>query len=177
MNIGTFFAPSRACRARRVSRSQLRAIVASIALVLASVIPAVAVPSGEMAVLPEDRRAGDWVMEFDARFAAGAPRDFILRLFSPRDNRPDAKPASWCYTKTTISFAGNWTRTLEWVCSGYTGTPFMERHRYLLPFDVPDGEWRHARVVADKGYMTFYVQFGDRMQRTLHEEGPADEAV
>ena len=143
---------------------KLRTFLAAFAAAIAfTAVPAAA----EKVILPEEQRAGDWVMEFDARFAPNAPRGLVLRLFSPPANRPDAPPANWSYTKTTISFAGNWTRTLESIGSGYTGTPFMERHRYLLPFSVPDGEWRHARIVADKGYMTFHVQFGDRMQRTL----------
>ena len=143
---------------------KLRTFLAALAAAIAfTAVPAAA----EMVVLPEEGRVRDFAMEFDARFAAGAPRDFILRLFSPRENQPNAKPASWSYTKTTISFEGNWTRTLEWIGSGYTGTPFMERQRYLLPFTVPDGEWRHARIVSDKGYLTFFLQFGDRMQRTL----------
>lgn len=139
-------------------------LAATLALVATLAAPRAA---AEMVVLPEGQRPRDFAMEFDARFAAGAPRDFLLRIYFPAANQPNAKPASWRHTKTTISFAGNWTRTLEFIGSGYTGTPFMERQRYLLPFAVPDGEWRHARIVSDGGYLTFYVQFGDRMQRTL----------
>ena len=147
------------------SCSRFRPFFAATFALAAALAPARA--AAEMVALPEEQRARDFAMEFDARFAAGAPRDFTLRLFFPPANRPNAKPSSWRDSKTSISFAGKWTRTLGWIGSGYTGTPFMEGQRYLLPFTVPDGEWRHARIVSDNGYLTFFVQFGDRMQRTL----------
>ena len=121
--------------------------------------------AAEIVALPEERRGRDFTMEFDARFAPGAPRSLVLRLGSA--DRPGVPPDKLSFSKTSIDFAGNWTRTLDFIGSGYTGTPFMEQRRFLLPFEVPDGEWRHVRVVSDGGFVTFFVQFGDKLQRTL----------
>lgn len=139
----------------------------SIAAIAATAVLGAATHAAEIVALPVEQRAPDFAMEFDARFAAGAPRDLDIRLGFAPPGRPDAQPADLRFSRTSISFAGNWTRTFDFIGSGYTGTPFMEQRRYLLPFEVPDGEWRHARVVADGGYMTFFVQFGDKLQRTL----------
>ena len=121
--------------------------------------------AADVVTLPEEQRGRDFTMEFDARFAHGAPRNLVLRLGSA--GRPGVQPDKLSFSKTSIDFAGNWTRTLDFIGSGYTGTPFMEQRRFLLPFEVPDGAWHHVRVVSDGGYVTFFVQFGDKLQRTL----------
>ena len=36
--------------------------------------------TAEVVALPAEQRVRDFVLEFDARFAAGAPRDLVLRL-------------------------------------------------------------------------------------------------
>ena len=135
------------------------------ALCIAALAAFAASALADVVVLPEERRGRDFTMEFDARFAQGAPRNLTLRLGSA--SHPDVQPNKLSFSKTSIDFAGNWTRTLDFIGSGYTGTPFMEQRRFLLPFKVPDGEWRHVRVVSDGGYVTFFVQFGDKLQRTL----------
>ena len=84
--------------------------------------------AAEVVTLPEEQRGRDFTMEFDARFAHGAPRNLVLRLGSA--GRPGVQPDKLSFSKTSIDFAGNWTRTLDFIGSGYTGTPFMERQRY-----------------------------------------------
>ena len=49
--------------------------------------------AAEIVALPVEQRGRDLVLEFDARFAAGAPRDLVLRLGFAPPGRPDAQPA------------------------------------------------------------------------------------
>ena len=79
--------------------------------------------AAEIVVLPAEQRGRDLVLEFDARFAAVAPRDLVLRLGFAPVGRPDAQPADLRFSRTSISFAGNWTRTFDFIGSGNTGTP------------------------------------------------------
>ena len=63
------------------------------ALSIAAVAAFAASAAAEVVVLPDDQRGGDFAMEFDARFAAGAPRDLDLRLGFAPPGRPDADRA------------------------------------------------------------------------------------
>ena len=142
-------------------------IAVSIALLIATA-------QAEVVVLPAESRGRDFVMEFDATFAKGAPRNVTLKLgFPSQYGGPEDPVSKWRFTKTGLSFDANWTRTLGFIADGYTGTPFMGKG-YIPRVNVPDGVKRHVKVVSDKGYVTFNLELDGRMRRVLTNRLYAD---
>ena len=62
-----------------MTEGKLRITIIAAAFALAAALTP-AHTAAEIVVLPAEQRGRDLVLEFDARFAAGAPRDLVLRL-------------------------------------------------------------------------------------------------
>ena len=110
---------------------------------------------------PKEKRTPEFSITFEVSFAKGAPRDLTHTIYFPR--RPDDPPKKWTDVHTTVSFV-HWTRALGSV-KGDCGTPFMTKD--YLDLGVPDGEWRKVEVRGHKGFVSYYIELGGRMQRTL----------
>ena len=82
-------------------RSPLRILHS--ALCIAAFAAFAASAAADVVTLPEEQRGRDFTMEFDARFAHGAPRNLVLRLGSA--GRPGVQPDKLSFSKTSIDFA------------------------------------------------------------------------